>query len=236
MFPDQFCSFNGDEVCIAAAQASRFAKEIAGDFNPIHDPGTKRFCVPGDLLFALVLARYGLSQRMAFSFTGMVGDGVTLKFPASDEPTLTIGDAAGKSYLQVQRQGELSRDQRLIECLSRRYVAFSGQNFPHIMVPLLAEQKVMLNPERPLVIYESMALQMDRLDVVEPALELAQATLEVTGRRGDVRLGFRITEAGVPVGEGFKKLVLSGLREYDEATVQGLVDEYEARRSAFSAA
>ena len=33
---------------ICADQASNFAKAIAGDFNPLHDPDNRRFCIPGD--------------------------------------------------------------------------------------------------------------------------------------------------------------------------------------------
>ncbi|MGL5048946.1 MAG: DUF3581 family protein, partial [Shewanella sp.] len=55
-------------ISVSAQQASDFAKKIAQDFNPIHDVGAKRFCVPGDLLFALVLTQYGLSQSMKFGF------------------------------------------------------------------------------------------------------------------------------------------------------------------------
>ena len=58
---------------ISAEQASNFAKTIAGDFNPLHDPDNRRFCVPGDLLFTALLQHYGISQRMHFRFSGMVG-------------------------------------------------------------------------------------------------------------------------------------------------------------------
>ena len=44
---------------VSAEQGSRFAKEVAGDFNPIHDHDSKRFCVPGDLLFAIALSDFG---------------------------------------------------------------------------------------------------------------------------------------------------------------------------------
>ena len=60
MFLDDFYALAGGRLCIAAEQASQFAKRMAGDYNPIHDPDARRFCVPGDLLFALVLAQHGL--------------------------------------------------------------------------------------------------------------------------------------------------------------------------------
>ena len=68
MFKD-FYAQRGEYVVISAEQASHFAKGVAGDYNPIHNPDARRFCVPGDLLFALVLAKFGLSRHMTFRFT-----------------------------------------------------------------------------------------------------------------------------------------------------------------------
>ena len=216
---------------ITPEQASRFAKEVAGDFNPIHDPGARRFCVPGDLLFALVLARLGLRQRMAFRFAGMVGEGVALRFPATAEDNFQVCDAAGKEYLTVTCAGAPSRDARLIDDLTQAYVAFSGQTFPHILVPLMEHHQVMLNPERPLVIYESMTIDLDRLDFQAPTLELEEARLDLEGKRGDAHLAFRLLAAGQPVGRGTKTMVLSGLRPYDPEASARLVEEYTRRKA-----
>ena len=49
---------------ISADQASNFAKAIAGDFNPLHDPDNRRFCIPGDLLFTVLLD--GAAARQIF--------------------------------------------------------------------------------------------------------------------------------------------------------------------------
>jgi len=81
MFLEQFHSSNNNIVSISAEQGSSFAKDISNDFNPIHDPDSKRFCVPGDLLFALVLGRYGISEKMSFNFAGMVSAETELLFP-----------------------------------------------------------------------------------------------------------------------------------------------------------
>ena len=40
MFLKEFYSKSNSGIQIAAEQASQFAKEIAGDFNPLHDPDT----------------------------------------------------------------------------------------------------------------------------------------------------------------------------------------------------
>jgi hypothetical protein len=234
MFLDEFHTRAEGLVCITPEQASRFAKGMAGDFNPLHDADASRFCVPGDLLFSLVLCRYGLSERMRFTFTGMVGAGVRLHFPEQAGEHLEISDENGKCYMRVQRQGRLSTDARLVERFARDYVAFSGHNFPHILVPLMAEQQVMISPDRPLVIYESMSFELERVDLAEPTLELAESKLEVQGRRGVASLNFRIL-CGGQVGSGSKKLLLSGLRPYEQAAIDDLVRRYNERSAAYGA-
>ncbi|NQT96847.1 MAG: DUF3581 domain-containing protein [Candidatus Marinimicrobia bacterium] len=236
MFLNRFYSEKNGLVRISADQASNFAKDISGDFNSIHDPGNRSYCVPGDLLFALVLTKYGLSRRMRFTFTGMVRDGAELIFPDLPGDQFAITDQKGKSYLQVERNGETSSNAHLIEKLTRNYVAFSGQNFPHILVPLMAEHQVMINPARPLIIYDSMSFAFDHLTVTEPRLDLTETTLEITGKRAEARLYFQIYEDDQPIGTGLKKLILSGLRPYEEATIQKLSEVYLTRRDAYRSA
>ena len=236
MFLNRFYSEVNGIVRINADQASSFAKDISGDFNPIHDPGNKYYCVPGDLLFALVLAKYGISQSMQFTFTGMVRNGAELRFPDSPGDQFVITDQKDKICLRVERNGETNPNTYLIEQLIQKYVAFSGQNFPHILVPLMAQHQVMVNPARPLVIYDSMSITLDHLSLSEPSLELTETTLEITGRRAEARLYFKVKEDNKSIGTGFKKLVLSGLRPYEEERVQEMSEIYLARRAAYQSA
>ena len=159
-----------NRTSISRQQASDFAKNVANDFNPIHDPDNKRFCVPGDLLFALGIHRYGLSQQMRFIFSGLVGNGVMLNFPQADQPSISITGDNNKIYLSIEKSGDTSHDKKLVQRLICNYVTFSGQTFPHILIPLMAEKGVMINPERPLIIYESMEIDLLRLDIHEPEL------------------------------------------------------------------
>lgn len=235
MFLDPYLSHDGDEVRISAEQGSRFAKQVAGDFNPIHDADSKRFCVPGDLLFALVLSSRGLSRRMGFKFAGMLGADIPLRFVAPAHGQLMVQDAAGKTYLEVTWDGTPDGDPALTEQLVRSYVRFSGRNFPHILVPLMREHGVMINTQRPLVVYESMSFELQRLDLEAPELKLVDSHLEVRGKRGDARLYFALEQGGEPVGKGFKKLVLSGLRDFRQEEIQALVDRYAGWKAAYEA-
>ena len=235
MFLDDFHNVIDDRIVVSADQASRFAKEVAGDFNPIHDPDAKRFCVPGDLLFALVLNRYGLSENMSVRFSGMVGRDKSLILPAKDEGSIELTDDAGKVYTHVEHAGQVTHDPALIEALIRRYVAFSGRNFPYILVPLLEKHQVMFNPTRPLVIYESMAFKLDTLSISDPQLELVESTLDVNGKRGDAHFIFEIKCGDKVVGRGDKKLIVSGLQPFDADVMSGVVNNFNQLKNAYLA-
>lgn len=225
MFLDRFHSVQDGRIVISARQASQFAKEIAGDFNPIHDPDARRFCVPGDLLFAIVLARFGLSEHMTFRFRSLLGENVPLQF-VETEGGLEIRDDAGKVYIEVDRSGATTRDESLIEDITRAYVSASGKNFPHTLKPLMESNGVMFNPDRPMVMYESMSLALDSLDLPSPGLELHNASLDAAGKRGNVLLEYRLMANNQAVGEVTKRLVLSGLRPYCPDAMAGVIEEF----------
>jgi len=235
MYLDDFHSIQNDLIIITPEQGSRFAKEVSDDFNPLHNPDSKRFCVPGDLLFAMTLARFGLSEKMTFNYTGMVGKEVELVFPESADNSFIIKDSNDKAYLDISRDGNISNDMNLIEGFSRAYVAFSGHSFPHILVPLMKQNNVMINPDRPMVIYESMAFSFDNFEVNKPNLKLSNTSLDVEGKRGTVRIEFDVLDDETKVGSGYKTMVLSGLREYDQDKVDGLIDLYETSKSSYVA-
>jgi hypothetical protein len=233
MFLKDFYEIHNGFARISAQQASMFAKEVAQDFNPLHDVDAKRFCVPGDLLFSLALEKYGLSQNMHFIFSGMVGHGVLLNFPDTDAEQIEVNDNDGKTYLQIERSGDLSRDSALIESFTRDYVAFSGQNFPYVLVPLLAEENVMFNLNRPLVIYESMTLSFHHLNFRQAAVEMMEPKMEVNGKRASAFLHFQIKAGENVVGTGFKKLAISVLSGYESQPMETFVEEYLARKNDY---
>ncbi len=234
MFIENFYTEKNSRVLISKQQASTFAKQIADDFNPIHDPGSKYFCVPGDLLFSLILEKYGLSQQMTFTFSGMVGDNVPLHFPPGSKDTnnneFSITDDNEKQYLRVEHSGEVSTEKEMISEFTRNYVAFSGKNFPDVIVPLMAEHNVMINPDRPLVIYDSMSINLDTVDIQQPTLEPIGTSLKVQGKKAIALLEFAVKSEGKTIGKGLKKLALRGLRDFDQERVEKMVDYYNNRK------
>lgn len=233
MFLDSYYSEQNGEFSFTREQASHFAKIIAGDFNPIHDEDNKRFCVPGDLLFSVVLAKVGLSQKMRFEFAGMINDGIALSIDTKSDTDMSLIDEKGKEYLHITREGETTNDQELIGQVTKNYVQFSGMNFPHIMVPLMESKQIMINPTRPLVIYESMELDFTRLDFSAPTVELTDSEITVEGKRGSVTLMFCFKENGEVVGTGRKRMVMSGLKPYCQNEIDELVNRFNERKDRF---
>lgn len=228
MFIDAYFHRDGDAIYFSRQQASDFAKQIADDFNPIHNIDAKRFCVPGDLLFAVTLRQYGLYEHMQFEFSGMVSEATRLHFPARATNTFAVTDANNKACLNVAVTGGHNTDESTIAKLVQKYVTFSGHTFPHILVPLLAEQNVMINPARPIVMYESMLIELNTLALNAPKLvtNLDRTKLTLDGKRGKVCLAFDIVDDDSVKGRGEKQMVLSGLCAYDEAVVNNLIDDY----------
>ena len=228
---EKYYTLEGSKLSFTRQQASAFAKSVAGDFNPIHDVDSKRFCVPGDLLFSVIIQHYGLRQTMGISFSGMVNDDITLILPEVDAREISIYDDQDKKYLDISTNGAHSRDEGLIESLTRNYVEFSGHTFPDVLVPLMKENNVMINPERPLIIYDHMRISLDRLDIDSVDLSLSTSIFRIYGKRGDVALNFDLSCNGEQVGKGQKKMVLSGLREYDQLTIDELISVYDASKN-----
>ena len=230
---EKYYNLDGCKLSFTRQQASDFAKTVAGDFNPIHDVDSKRFCVPGDLLFAVIIHHYGLRQTMGFSFSGMVSGEDILILPEVNAREISIYDENDKKYLDISSNGEHSKDQKLIDSLTLNYVEFSGHTFPHVLVPLMKENNVMINTERPLVIYDHMRISLDTLDIDSVDLSLSESIFRLYNKRGDVALNYDLLCNGETVGKGQKKMVLSGLREYDQARIDELVQIYHERKSQY---
>lgn len=232
MLLDEFMTKNAESFSFSRLQSCRFAKQVATDFNPIHDEDAKRFCVPGDLLFAYLLSHYGLNASISCHFAGMVSADVSLYCRETAEQ-IQICDNNDKVYLTMQRSGALTQDLNIIEPLIKDYVQFSGQNFPHILQPLMQQQQVMINPLRPLVIYESMALHFNQLPTAAVHISLASSSLKVEGKRGSVLLKFTVSQQGQAIGAGEKRMILSNLQPYDKQIMQQMVDDYNKRKALY---
>jgi len=234
MFIEQYCSIASDKISFTRQQASNFAKQVADDFNPLHNIDAKRFCVPGDLLFSVIIAKAGLHKEMSFHFSGMVNDAIELTFPNEINDTVDIVDNKEKTYLTVNAQGDKTHSPALINALTKAYVDFSGHTFPGILVKLMAEHNVMINPSRPMIMYQCMEINLQRLDITTLSLQLAKTSLTIDGKRGDAWLEFDLLSEGQVVGHGRKHMLLSGLREYCQDVVDGMITQYNESKKAYS--
>ena len=230
-----FHALNEGQVCISAAQGSRFAKHIAGDHNPLHDEDACRFCVPGDLLFALIVQRCGLARVMRLQFRGMLRGDTPLTFPDAPGEQLAVTDAQGREYVIAHYEEPLTTPSAALQGLIQQYVACSGQTFPGLLHPLLRDQGVMFNPERPLVVYDSMGIQLQAPLTEPPVVRLRHSELTVSGKRGEVDYQYDILQAGRLIGECWKKMLISGLRPYDDAAMESMIERYRQRAAAAAA-
>ena len=208
MFLESYCSVTDNKISFSRQQGSDFAKQIADDFNPLHDVDAKRFCIPGDLLFSLVLEKSGLSQNMGFTFSGMVSDGIALTFPETITDSASIIDDNSKEYMKIEATGKCTTNSQSINSLIRAYVEFSGHTFPHILVKLMFENNVMINPTRPMVMYENMFIHLDELDFSDVQLQLTTPSLIIEGKRGKATLPFDLVADGKVIGHGKKHMLL----------------------------
>jgi hypothetical protein len=234
MFIEQYCPIDNEQISFTRQQGSDFAKKVADDFNPLHNIEAKRFCVPGDLLFSVIIAKSGLHKEMSFNFSGMVSDGIALTFPNEVINDFDIVDSKNKTYLTVEASGEKTHCASLINALTKAYVNFSGHTFPDILVKLMTENNVMINPARPMVMYQCMKISLERLDITTLTLKLAKTSLAIEGKRGDAWLEFDLISEGEIVGHGQKHMLLSGLREYCQDNVDGLVEQYKNSKITYN--
>lgn len=232
MFTEGYYTQSGESYLFSKQQGSDFAKRIAGDFNPLHDVDNSRFCVPGDLLFSVLLSKYGISQEMHFDFQGMVAGGMPINFRPVTEGIVAENDKQ-KKVLSMTRSGEVTENSVFIEGLIRAYVAFSGKTFPHIIIKLMKEEDSMINTRKPMVIYDQMKLSFDRFADAAPEVVLQKCQFDVNGKRGMVTMHFDIRAEDSSIGSGEKQIIMSGLRPYEQTEIDYLVETYNSCRETF---
>lgn len=222
---EQYCAIEGDEISFSREQASLFAKAEAGDFNPIHDIDARRFCVPGDLLFSVVLHLAGLYESMSFEFLQLVTDTHKLRLVQVGNKFLLV-DKNERVFMEVVVEGERTGNSDAIEALIRAYIEFSGYTFPYLLVDLFKKNDVMINPSRPLVMYKSMMFTLEENLFEKMTLEYSGGKLSPYAKKATVDLPFNIQADGREIGHGSKNMVLGGLRAYDDAEIDALVCQY----------
>ena len=118
MFIEQYCPIDNEQISFTRQQGSDFAKKVADDFNPLHNIEAKRFCVPGDLLFSVIIAKSGLNKEMSFNFSGMVNDGIALTFPNEIIDNFDIVGLSSDIVIISPKPGERVKSQDLFIALS----------------------------------------------------------------------------------------------------------------------
>ena len=80
--------------------------------------------------------------------------------------------------------------------------------------------------------------QSQRNDRVFGELPLVdeEPDFEFTGKRGKITLRFNLLENGEKVGSGEKHMLVSGIRDYCQATVDDLISFYNQRKESLKPA
>lgn len=232
MFTQNFYTKKDNQYVFSRQQGSDFAKRIAGDFNPLHDTDNSRFCVPGDLLFSVMLSKFGVSKNMTFDFQGMIAGDMPISLSETENSIVAENDK-NKVVLSVEKAGDVCTNEQFVEGLIRSYVAFSGKTFPHIIIELMKKEDAMINTRKPMVIYDQMKLSLEAFSESAPEVLLKDCDFDVTGKRGMVTMNFDIQADGASIGTGEKQIIMSGLRPYAQDDIDYLVDTYNASRNAY---
>ncbi len=78
-----------------------------------------------------------------------------------------------------------------------------------------------------------MTIDLDRLDIHAQALAMDHADVLISGKRGEVELAFNLVDDGKLAGRGRKRMILSGLREYDRQVMDEVVVSLNRRKLDF---
>ncbi len=97
----------------------------------------------------------------------------------------------------------------------------------------MSENNVMINPARPMVMYQSMSIDLHTFDAESVTLQLAKTSLTIDGKRGDAWLEFDLLSNGEVIGHGKKHMLLSGLRSYEQETIDAMVNQYRESKISY---
>jgi hypothetical protein len=84
-----------------------------------------------------------------------------------------------------------------------------------------------------MVMYESMTIDLDRLDIHSPSLEVDHNEVVVKGKRGEAQVAFNLVDSGNVVGRGRKRMILSGLRQYEQQVMDAVTADLNQRKLNF---
>lgn len=156
-----------------------------------------------------------------------------MPLPESMSREFTLTDGNGRRYLTISYSEPPALNTEFVAALTEQYVQFSGQTFPDILVELMRSENVMINPDRPLVIYKNMMVELERCDVGQVELVFDEARLSIDGKKGEATLSFLITANGHSIGQGQKTMLLGGLRPYDQSAIDSIVLDYTSAKEAY---
>ena len=83
--------------------------------------------------------------------------------------------------------------------------------------------------------YQSMSIDLHTLTAETVTLKLAKTSLSIEGKRGDAWLEFDLLSGDKVIGHGKKHMLLSGLRTYEQETIDAMVNQYHESKKNYQA-
>jgi hypothetical protein len=78
-----------------------------------------------------------------------------------------------------------------------------------------------------------MSIHLENVDFTSVKLIESTSKLTIDGKRGYACLEFDLISDGVAVGHGKKHMLLSGLREYCQETIDVIVNDFNNTKAAY---
>ena len=230
MFVDQYYTCHEENFYFPKHKSSAFAKQIAKDFNPLHDVKNRRFCVPGDLIFSAILSKFGANKEMTFDFKRMINGIEALNVVSSNE-SISVKNIQNEEMISIHRGGEITHDKVFINGFIRSYVEFSGKMFPEVILNAMKKSGVMPSLKRPLIIYVKMSFSLNVFSSNRPQVMLRETVFEKLGRKGVMSLYFDVWVNGEIIGFGEKKIFIGSVCPCDPSALQVYINSYNARNN-----
>lgn len=223
--PDQI---GNDVFRFIPTACSAYARNVAKDFNPIHSHLAKKYCVPGDLIFALITEMHGAHNYMRVDFLNRVGAECKLFFDTK-RIALALLDVDKKLYAELATAGDKSVCPKRLKTVSNVVVSCTSGYFPYKLIDNLREENVMLSIRRSMVMLKSIEVELRNIHSASSLVAKYQSSgLELSGKRGEVKVYFQLfDDDGISVGFVTKTVLIIGIEKFNDKASKQYLDDYE---------
>lgn len=212
-----------------AVACDAYARNVVKDFNPIHNHLAKNYCVPGDLIFALMVERGGVHGSMRMDFLNRVGKDSEYIF-VSGKAGMALLDRGNKVQAQLIGSGDASVCVKCISAVSDAVLSCTSSYFPYKMMRSLRAENLMLSGCRSLVILKSIEVNVSDLHFASDLTAVfCSSSLRHSGRRGTIDAHFQLVGGnGQVLGQVIKTALIIGIERFNGKRSAQYLENYES--------